>query len=66
MVAGDISANKIRSAFSSAMSEMYRHEVPAYGALVEPVASASRKQFEADLGVRVLDKLTEYFATSQP
>ena len=33
-----VSASDIRSAFSAAMSAMYREEVPAYGALMELVA----------------------------
>ena len=35
-----VSPDAIRSAFSAAMSAMYKQEVPAYGTLMELVADA--------------------------
>lgn len=37
-----VSSNKIRAAFSAAMSAMYRDEVPAYGDLIEIVRKANQ------------------------
>ncbi|WP_110599115.1 2-oxoadipate dioxygenase/decarboxylase HglS [Salinicola lusitanus] len=43
-----VSPDDIRSAFSQAMSDMYRQEVPQYGDLLELVADINRKALEAD------------------
>jgi len=43
-----VSPDDIRSAFSQAMSDMYRQEVPQYGDLLELVADINRKTLEAD------------------
>lgn len=40
--------DEIRSMFSSAMSEMYRAEVPQYGALLDLVSSINRKRLADD------------------
>lgn len=37
------SSNELRNKFASAMSEMYRHEVPLYGKLLGLVADANKK-----------------------
>ena len=39
-----VSADSIRSQFSSAMSSMYRSEVPAYGALLDLVSHSNARQ----------------------
>lgn len=41
-----VSCDDIRSAFSAAMSEMYRREVPAYGTLMSLVASVNASVLE--------------------
>lgn len=51
------STDAIRSAFSAAMSAMYRAEVPAYGTLMELVASVNVEALDADPALR--DALTE-------
>jgi len=43
-----VSADDIRSAFSAAMSVMYREEVPAYGTLMELVAKVNDDTLSAD------------------
>ncbi len=43
-----VSTNDIRSAFSAAMSAMYRTEVPAYGALMELVGKVNTETLAAD------------------
>ncbi|AWM26951.1 hypothetical protein N181_26195 [Sinorhizobium fredii USDA 205] len=43
-----VSADDIRSAFSAAMSMMYRDEVPAYGTLMELVAKVNADTLAAD------------------
>jgi len=43
-----VSADDIRSAFSAAMSTMYRAEVPAYGTLMELVAKVNAETLAAD------------------
>jgi uncharacterized glyoxalase superfamily metalloenzyme YdcJ len=43
-----VSADDIRSAFSAAMSVMYRDEVPAYGTLMELVAKVNDDTLAAD------------------
>lgn len=43
-----VSADDIRSAFSQAMSDMYRQEVPQYGDLLELVAAINRQTLETD------------------
>lgn len=43
-----VSADDIRSAFSAAMSVMYREEVPAYGTLMELVARVNDETLAAD------------------
>lgn len=47
-----VSADDIRSAFSAAMSEMYRREVPAYGELMSLVAEVNRATLERDPQLR--------------
>jgi uncharacterized glyoxalase superfamily metalloenzyme YdcJ len=47
-----VSADDIRSAFSAAMSEMYRKEVPAYGELLSLVAEVNRATLENDPQLR--------------
>ncbi|WP_075291741.1 2-oxoadipate dioxygenase/decarboxylase HglS [Pararhizobium arenae] len=43
-----VSTDDIRSAFSAAMSAMYRTEVPAYGTLMELVAKVNAETLSAD------------------
>ncbi|WP_331372610.1 2-oxoadipate dioxygenase/decarboxylase HglS [Sinorhizobium chiapasense] len=43
-----VSADEVRSAFSAAMSLMYREEVPAYGTLMELVAKVNADTLVAD------------------
>ncbi|WP_348750749.1 2-oxoadipate dioxygenase/decarboxylase HglS [Pseudomonas rhodesiae] len=43
-----VSPDEIRKGFSKAMSEMYRAEVPLYGALMELVAQVNTQTLEAD------------------
>ena len=43
-----ISPDDIRKGFSKAMSDMYRAEVPLYGALMELVAEINRGVLDAD------------------
>ncbi|KAA0017750.1 VOC family protein [Salinicola corii] len=43
-----VSPDDIRSAFSQAMSDMYRQEVPQYGDLLKLVADINRRTLEAD------------------
>ena len=43
-----ISPDDIRKGFSKAMSDMYRDEVPLYGALMELVADINRRVLDAD------------------
>ena len=43
-----VSPDDIRSAFSQAMSDMYRQEVPQYGDLLELVANINRETLAAD------------------
>lgn len=43
-----VSASNIRASFSSAMSAMYRDEVPAYGTLMELVARVNRQALASD------------------
>jgi uncharacterized glyoxalase superfamily metalloenzyme YdcJ len=47
-----VSADDIRSAFSAAMSVMYREEVPAYGTLMELVAKVNEDTLAADAELR--------------
>jgi uncharacterized glyoxalase superfamily metalloenzyme YdcJ len=47
-----VTSDEIRSMFSSAMSAMYRAEVPAYGTLMELVADVNRRTLEADTVLR--------------
>ncbi|EPJ47756.1 MAG: hypothetical protein OFPI_31600 [Osedax symbiont Rs2] len=42
-----VSADSIRTKFSLAMSNMYRNEVPAYGALIDLVTEKNQAQLEA-------------------
>jgi len=42
-----ISPDDIRKGFSKAMSDMYRDEVPLYGALMELVADINRRMLDA-------------------
>jgi len=43
-----VSADSIRSQFSSAMSAMYRSEVPAYGALLDLVSQSNQAQLQTN------------------
>ncbi|NKK47184.1 2-oxoadipate dioxygenase/decarboxylase HglS [Rhizobium leguminosarum] len=43
-----VSASDIRASFSSAMSAMYREEVPAYGTLMELVARVNQQALASD------------------
>ncbi len=52
-----VSPDAIRSAFSAAMSAMYRQEVPAYGALMELVADVNRTALANDAHLH--ERLTE-------
>lgn len=45
---GKVSASDIRASFSSAMSAMYREEVPAYGTLMELVARVNQQALASD------------------
>lgn len=56
-----VSANDIRARFSSAMSHMYRQEVPAYGALCELVADVNLRQLQGKNGGQTgsLARITE-------
>jgi uncharacterized glyoxalase superfamily metalloenzyme YdcJ len=47
-----VSPHLIRSAFSSAMSEMYKKEVPAYGTLMDLVGSVNQRKLEEDAELR--------------
>lgn len=47
-----VSTDDIRSAFSAAMSVMYREEVPAYGTLMELVAKVNEDTLAANAGLR--------------
>ncbi|GIT90801.1 DUF1338 domain-containing protein [Jannaschia pagri] len=47
------SPNAIRAAFSAAMSEMYRSEVPAYGTLVDLVTSINGDVLASDVAQRL-------------
>ncbi|MBX3583104.1 MAG: VOC family protein [Rhizobiaceae bacterium] len=47
-----VSPDDLRAAFSSAMSAMYREEVPAYGTLMELVATVNAETLAADHELR--------------
>jgi len=47
-----VSADDIRSAFSAAMSAMYRKEVPAYGTLLDLVAEVNKATLDASPQLR--------------
>ncbi|MGH6763780.1 MAG: 2-oxoadipate dioxygenase/decarboxylase HglS [Phyllobacterium sp.] len=47
-----VSVDEIRSAFSSAMSAMYRTEVPAYGTLMDLVTRVNERVLAADARLR--------------
>ncbi|MFQ1062498.1 2-oxoadipate dioxygenase/decarboxylase HglS [Bordetella trematum] len=47
-----VSTNEIRHRFSSAMSEMYRLEVPQYGTLVDLVADINAQVLQEDAALR--------------
>src|SRR5690606_8028000 len=47
-----VTPDLIRSAFSAAMSAMYREEVPAYGALMELVAEVNAQTLKAAPALR--------------
>jgi uncharacterized glyoxalase superfamily metalloenzyme YdcJ len=47
-----ISSDEIRSRFSRAMSAMYRHEVPQYGALLELVSDLNAVALQKDPGLQ--------------
>ncbi|MFC6299212.1 DUF1338 family protein [Pseudomonas sp. CCM 7893] len=46
-----VSPDEIRKGFSKAMSDMYREEVPLYGALMELVAETNARVLETDLAL---------------
>lgn len=46
-----VSPDDIRKGFSKAMSDMYRDEVPLYGALLELVAETNARVLETDAGL---------------
>lgn len=46
-----VSPDEIRKGFSKAMSDMYRDEVPLYGALLELVAQTNAHMLESDQGL---------------
>ncbi len=46
-----VSPDDIRKGFSKAMSDMYRDEVPLYGALLELVAETNRRVLDSDTGL---------------
>ncbi|MCS3418695.1 putative glyoxalase superfamily metalloenzyme YdcJ [Pseudomonas sp. BIGb0450] len=46
-----VSPDEIRKGFSKAMSDMYRDEVPLYGALMELVAETNARVLETDPGL---------------
>ncbi|MDY7533869.1 VOC family protein [Pseudomonas sp. Bout1] len=46
-----VSPDEIRKGFSKAMSDMYRDEVPLYGALMELVAQTNARVLETDAGL---------------
>ena len=61
-----VSTDDIRSAFSAAMSAMYRTEVPAYGTLMELVAKVNTDTLSADPSLKArledtdtLERITE-------
>ncbi|OLO05008.1 2-oxoadipate dioxygenase/decarboxylase HglS [Salinicola socius] len=58
-----VSPDDIRSAFSQAMSDMYRQEVPQYGDLLELVANINRATLEADPALA--DRLSAHDETSR-
>lgn len=43
-----VPSDEIRARFSSAMSEMYRDEVPQYGTLIELVADINQRTLQAE------------------
>ncbi|MBL3674809.1 2-oxoadipate dioxygenase/decarboxylase HglS [Paracoccus aerius] len=45
---GPVSPDRIRAAFSAAMSAMYREEVPAYGTLMSLVADVNQETLQRD------------------
>ncbi|KTC46145.1 hypothetical protein AO262_06030 [Pseudomonas fluorescens ABAC62] len=49
--AAHVSPDEIRRGFSKAMSDMYRDEVPLYGALMELVAETNRRVLDSQPGV---------------
>lgn len=46
-----VSPDEIRKGFSKAMSDMYRDEVPLYGALMELVAETNARVLETDIAL---------------
>ncbi|GGA96312.1 DUF1338 domain-containing protein [Brucella endophytica] len=54
-----VSADDIRSAFSAAMSAMYRKEVPAYGTLLDLVAEVNKATLDAEPHLRERLELTD-------
>ena len=46
-----VSPDEIRKDFSRAMSDMYRDEVPLYGALMELVAETNTRVLDSDSGL---------------
>jgi len=49
--AAHISPDEIRKGFSKAMSDMYRDEVPLYGALMELVAETNTRVLDSEPGL---------------
>ncbi len=60
MKSDHVSASDIRSAFSAALSAMYREEVPAYGTLMELVARVNDETLTAQPALKERLKATDY------
>ena len=66
MTTGLLSSDEIRAAFSAALSDMYRREVPAYGTLLALVAQVNEATLAASPELRArlektdsLDRISE-------
>jgi uncharacterized glyoxalase superfamily metalloenzyme YdcJ len=66
MTSNHVPADEIRAAFSAAMSEMYRAEVPAYGTLIDLVRQVNDETLAKDPALRerledtdTLDRISE-------
>ena len=56
-----VAAEDVRSAFSAAMSAMYRDEVPAYGTLMTLVAKVNEENLSADPALQARLEATDSF-----